>query len=193
MNIENMIVLAIALVISVMSDISTIKLIYNVIKGRVLLNKARNNGERIVRGISAVYRVHNYLFSMLLELFFIYIMIYFFRTFGSVSKFLSIFFIIEAITMAVLLVVHLTATFAEKYVYLTKDGLIYFLGRFDFDKCHYAWDAESQPDMLSNRLHVYKPNDNQPFTVYFEEQIEAEIAHKLIDKVTDASETGENI
>ena len=72
----------------------------------------------------------------------------------ALSKLLSIFFIVEMITMAVLLVVHLSATFAEKYVYLTKDGLIYFLGRFDFDKCRY----------------------------YFEEQVETEIAHKLIDK-----------
>lgn len=182
MKIENIIVLAIALVISVLSDISTIKLIYNVTKGKLLLNKARNDGERIVRGISAIYRARNYLFSMLLELFFIYMMIRFLRIFGSVSKLLSIFFIVEMITMAVLLVVHLSATFAEKYVYLTKDGLIYFLGRFDFDKCRYAWDTESQPGVLSNKLHIYKPNDNQPYTVYFEEEVEAEIAHKLIDE-----------
>lgn len=181
MRIERIIIFAVAIILSIYSDYSTIKLIYKITKGRILLNKAKNNGERIVRGISTIYKPSNYLFSIFMELFFIYTMIYVLRAYGSISKLLSIFIIIDIIAIVIVLIVHIIATFAEKYVYLTKDGLIYFLGRFDFDKCRHVWDAESQPDALSNRLHIYKPNDNQPYTVYFEEQLEAEIAHKLID------------
>lgn len=181
MRTESIITIAIALIATIYSDYTTIKLIYNITKGRILLNKAKNNGERIVRGISTIYKASNYLFSILMELFFIYTMIYILRAFGSISKFLSIFITMDIIVIVIVLIIHIIATFAEKYVYLTKDGLIYFSGHFDFDKCRHVWEAESQSDALSNRLHIYKPNDNNPYTVYFEEQLETEIAHKLID------------
>lgn len=77
-------------------------------------------------------------------------------------------------------VIHIIAVFKEKNVYLTEDGLIYFLGCFAFSKCRFSWESSNNPDIPSNTLHVYKPKDKLPFTVSFDDDIET--AHKITDE-----------
>lgn len=170
-------ILLIALIIY--CDVSTIKLFVKVAKGRLLLNKAKKNNETIIKGISSIYKTSNYIIVVCIELFLVYI---FYRLLFIYKLPLILFILIfvEGISLIVQVLIHIVAIFKEKYVHLTRDGLIYYMGCFEFSKCRFSWETTNDPDTLSNTLHVYKPKEKLPFTAIFDE--ETELAHKITEE-----------
>lgn len=160
-------------------DISIIKLFVKVAKGRLLLSKAKKNNETIIKGISSIYKTSNYIIAVCIELFFIFVL---FRLLFIYKLPLILFIIIfvEGISLIVQVLIHIVAIFKEKYVHLTRDGLIYYIGYFEFSKCRFSWETTNNPNTLSNTLHVYKPKEKFPFTAIFDQ--ETELAHKITDE-----------
>lgn len=159
------------------SWISTVRLIFKVLRSWLLLNKVRKNNEIIIKGNSTVYRIKNYIIAIITEAFFMFIMCRL-LTIDRLPLLFTIFVGFSIANIAVSMIIHIIAIFKENNVYLTNKGLIYFIGRFEFSKCRFAWESSDNSDDLSNTLHVYPPKDKFPFTATFDEQIEN--AHKIV-------------
>lgn len=46
----------------------------------------------------------------------------------------------------------------------------------------FAWEESGVEGLIAKTLHVYGKKSKSPYTVRFEEQLEAEIAHKITDE-----------
>ncbi len=173
------IVIVVCIVLMVNYFISTARLVAKIIKGKLLLKKARENGEIIIKGKNSVYKVTNYIIAIVMEVIAVFVFGKFLISYNVLSI-VSVLVIITIAPLAVTIVIHIIAIFQENDVYLTKNGLIYFLGYFEFSKCRFSWESSNNPDVLSNTLHIYKPKEKIPFTVSFDRDIET--AHKITDE-----------
>lgn len=158
---------------------SSVKMLIKAIRGAVLRYEATHSNAIYIKGRYSGYKVSNYLFVYGMEiaclvLFFTIISRYKLVAWFKISIWLCI------VMTIMVLVVQCVAIFKEKDVYLTNKGLIYFLGIFDFTNNKFLWEQSTNPEQLSGTLHIYKPKDNFPYTVNFEQQIET--AHRIVDK-----------
>lgn len=160
------------------SAFSSVRMAARVIHSRKLLANARANNEVVVRGNSTIYRTGYYVAVIATEflvlLFFVRNLLRYLRTGG----FLPLIFAVLCLSTLVMLVIHIIAAFQEKYVYLTKCGLITYVDCHSFEKCRFAW--ENSDAALSDTLHVYIKNDPHPYTVRFESDLET--AHQITDE-----------
>lgn len=158
---------------------SSVKLLAKAINGAILRHEATHSNEIYIKGSYSGYKVSNYLFVYgveiaLLVMFFTLVFRYKLVAWFKASIWLCI------VTTIMAIAVQCVALFKEKDVYLTNKGLVYFLGIFDFDKNKFVWEQGANPEQVSGTLHIYKPKDNFPYTVNFEQQIET--AHRIVDK-----------
>lgn len=157
---------------------STVKLVVNVINGRILLRKAKNSGKIIIKGVNSIYKLSNYLVAILSETFITYIvckLAFMYKVHSIVYVFVGI----VILTLLATVIIHIIALFAEKDVYLTESGLIYFLGSFKFSDCRFSWDSSDTPDKPSDKLYIYKRKAKMPFVASFENDREA--AHRIVN------------
>lgn len=171
--------IVLCIVLGVYNIANTVRLVANVLKGRQLLKKARENNEFIIKGNNAVYKASNYILAIGTEVLYLGLIFVLLKSYKA-ELFIALLVGTTVVTMAVDMFIHMIAVFKEKNVYLTKSGLIYFLGSFEFSKCRFSWENSSDHDMLSNTLHIYMPKDKLPFTVSFDNDVEA--AHKITDE-----------
>lgn len=167
----------IALVIS--NCVSTVRLVSKVLKGNRLLKKARVDGGAIIKGNNNLYNLKHYLFAIVTEL----IVIYLICKLLSLYRLTAAIFAVEAVTtaaVAVTVVIHVIAIFKEKNVYLTEQGLIYFMGSFEFSNSRFLWETSENPEVLSRTLYIYGKKDKLPFTVSFDS--DTELAHKIVSE-----------
>ena len=154
----------------------TVKLAFQVINGSLLLGKARKSGRLIVKGSNAAYKAVNYIVAVAFEIFSVVVMCRIFFMSG-LSAVLFVFTAAIIASLFVDTVIHTIALFAEKNVYLTESGLIYFLGSFKFSDSRFSWDSSDNPDSLSDKLYIYKGKDKYPFVASFEDR---ETAHRIV-------------
>lgn len=158
---------------------STVKLILNVTKSAALRRKALNSNEVVIKAKSNVYKTTHYILVIACEgLILSCFLTLLFRFRLQPTFFLLI--VIDSVCILLSAIIQIIGFFGEKYVYLTNKGLIYFLGIFDFLENRFVWEESTNPEMLSNTLHIYKPKEQLPFTVTFENQVE--VAHRIIEK-----------
>ncbi len=166
------------IIITALNILTSGKLVVKVVKGALLLKKAKTNNQMVIKCTSTVYKLRNYFISVVLDL---AVLVFIIRLF-SLIKYSSLIGVVIIITTfcseLIELIIHIIAIFREKYGYLTSDGLIYFIGCFKFDNCRFVWDSTANPDILSDTLHVYRQNEKMPFTVIFYDQIEE--AHQIV-------------
>ncbi|WP_028516054.1 hypothetical protein [Ruminococcus flavefaciens] len=171
-----MIALAVFLVLLVLGH--TVKLVFQVIKGRLLLSRARKSGEPVIKGVNAVYKMINYIVAVVTEALFTgfigwNILKYKMDIISAVLIWTTV------LSLGLSTVIHIIALFTEKNVYLTPSGLIYFLGRFKFADCRFSWDSSDTPDSLSDKLYIYEKKAKFPFVASFEDR---ENAHRIVNE-----------
>ena len=152
---------------------STVKLVVKVINGRILLSKAKNSGIIIRIGVNSIYKLSNYIVAIISEI----IMTYIVCKLAFTYKVHSIVYVLVGMVILALLatiIIHSIALFAEKEVYLTESGLIYFLGSFKFSDCRFSWDSSD-----TDKLYIYKRKAKLPFVASFENDREA--AHRIVN------------
>ena len=172
------IIIGICAFLSMFSLFHAVKLVLEVINGRLMLGRARKSGELMVKGFNALFKASNYIFAIAGELFFVAVMCRFLFVY-KLNTVSFVFVTVIAASLFVNSVVHIIALFAEKNVYLTESGLIYFLGSFKFSDCRFSWDSSDAPDDLSDRLYIYKRKANYPFIASFEDR---ETAHSIVNE-----------
>lgn len=67
-------------------------------------------------------------------------------------------------------------------MYLTTKGLFSYTKFYSFSDSRFAWEESGVEGLIAKNLHVYGKKSKAPYTVRFEEQLEAEIAHKITDE-----------
>ena len=175
----NTILIAFSAVLLIYSMYSVIKLMCKVIRSANKLSKAKNNGSAIIKCVSPIFKIKNYLFTIATELIMIYCFYRVVNVLPSRMFFSYISFMILLIIECFTLFIHVIAVFREKYAYLTAEGLIFFIGDLSFEKCRFVWDTPNNPDELSDTLLIFPPNEKVPFPVVFTEELET--AHLLTE------------
>ena len=163
-------------VIAVVILFMTGQLLFEVLRSAVLRHKARKSGGTMIRCVSTVYRLSNYIVMLIFEIscYLLYLKLMPAKSFHH-PLLICTSIIPVSIFFSVRIVIHIIAIFSEKYAYLTDDGLIYFIGVFRFGQERFVWEAVENADTM----HIYKTGKTNPFTVVFKEQIEE--AHMLVD------------
>lgn len=157
----------------------TIKLMCKIIRSSNMLSKAKKNDAAIIKCISPIFKIKNYLFTIGTELILIYCFYRIVTVLPSRMIFSYISFMVLLIVYCITLIIHVIAVFKEKYAYLTAEGLIFFIGDFSFEKCRFVWVTPQNPDELSDTLLVFPPKEKVPYSVVFTEDLET--AHLLTE------------
>jgi len=167
------------MVLMIWSAASVMIALYNVIRGRVLLERAKKEFASIVQGNNTYYKAWSYIFGIAMDIAVIIVFYRFMLLVKGISLLHTI-MVANVILMVLLIMIHVIAIFEERNVYLTDLGLIGFMGCFEFSKCRFSWEESQDPEKLSNTLHIYRKNTKSPFTVTFD--LRPDVAHRITER-----------